>query len=479
VVTSPTKPGTRKLSEVARKVVAPSGIAATGWPAVEHTCRVRLGVEFDPWQHGAGRLILSKRGDGKLACMIGGVGMSLPRQVGKTYLIGSMAFALCVNQPGLLVIWSAHHARTHGETFLSMQAFAERSKVRPYVSQVFKGSGDEEIRFHNGSRILFGARERGFGRGVPGVDMIVSDEAQIMTDKALDAQLATMNTSAFGLAIYVGTPPRPDDPSEAFTRMRAEAWNGTLRDAAWIEFGAEPGVDPTDRAAWAKANPSYPRRTPVESIQRLQRKLTAESFLREGLGVWDPAATNKITPGMWALCADAESTVTDPVSFGIEVSEDRAWACIAIAGRRPDGLTHGEIVQYAQGTNWIVDRVVELRDKWRPLGFVIDPSGPAGSLIPDLEARGITVTKPTRRDIGYTCGALFDAVKGRTFHHRDEPALNISIKAAKQRSAGDAWVFDRRGQTDVTPLLAMTLALRPVLAAPVPLDSDALLQTFY
>jgi len=187
-----------------------------------------MGVEFDPWQHAAGRLILAKRSDGKFASMIGGVGMSLPRQVGKTYLVGAMVFALCILRPGLLVIWSAHHARTHGETFLAMQAFAKRSKVAAFIAQVFTGSGDEEIRFLNGSRILFGARERGFGRGIPGVDVIVSDEAQIMSDKALDAQLATMNTSLFGLAIFIGTPPRPDDPSEAFARMRAEAWAGTL-----------------------------------------------------------------------------------------------------------------------------------------------------------------------------------------------------------------------------------------------------------
>lgn len=476
---SPTKSGTRKLSSVARKVVAPAAIAATGWPAVEATCRQRLGVGFDEWQAGAGRLILSKRADGKLACMIGGVGMSLPRQVGKTYLIGAMIFALCILRPGLLVIWSAHHSRTHGETFLSMQAFAARSKVKPYVLQVFKGSGDEEIRFHNGSRILFGARERGFGRGVAGVDVIVSDEAQIMTDKALDAQLATMNTSDFGLAIYIGTPPRPDDPSEAFTRMRAEAWAGTLRDAAWIEFGAEPGSDPTDRKVWARANPSFPHRTPAESILRLQRKLAPESFLREGLGIWDPAASQKITPGMWAACVDADSSLVDPVSFGIDVSEDRGWAAIAAAGSRADGQFHGEVIDYHRGTDWIVDRVVELKAKWNPLAFVIDPASPAGSLIPLLEARGVDVTKPTRRDIAQTCGYLFDAVKTRTLHHRGEQSLAISIKASRQKPAADAWVWERKGLSDVAPLLALTLALRPVLASSVPLTPDELLHTFY
>ena len=217
----PTRSGTKKLSEAARHLVAPKGIASTEWPSVRDTCRKKLGVEFDEWQHGAGRLILAKRQDGKLASTIGGIGMSLPRQVGKTYLIGAMSFALCINRPGLLVIWSAHHARTHGETFLAMQSFAKRSKVAPWVDKVYVGSGDEEIRFHNGSRILFGARERGFGRGVPGVDVLIFDEGQILSERAMENMLATMNVSQFGLHMYVGTPPRPEDPSET---SRGCAW---------------------------------------------------------------------------------------------------------------------------------------------------------------------------------------------------------------------------------------------------------------
>ncbi|WP_205277452.1 terminase large subunit domain-containing protein, partial [Mycolicibacter algericus] len=265
--------GTKKLSEVARHVVKPSKIASTGWPAVEKTCRDKLGIEFDEWQRGAGRLILAKRKDGTLAATVGGVGMSLPRQVGKTYLLAGMVFGLCVDNPGLLFIWSAHHARTHGETFLAMQAFASKTKVAPFIEQVFKGSGDEEIRFVNGSRILFGARERGFGRGIPGVDGLIADEAQILSDKAQENMLATMNTSSFGLHVYVGTPPKPEDASEAFTRMRTEALSGTSDDLAWIECGADPDADPDDRSQYPVMNPSHPHRTPLVSILRLRKKL--------------------------------------------------------------------------------------------------------------------------------------------------------------------------------------------------------------
>lgn len=482
MASSRTRPGTKKLSEVARLVVAPSGITATAWPAVEATCRLRLGVEFDPWQDGAGRLILAKRGD-KLAAMIGGVGMSLPRQVGKTHLIGAMVFALCVDRPNLLVIWSAHHARTHGETFLSMQAFADRQRVKPYIEQVFKGSGDEEIRFHNGSRILFGARERGFGRGIPGVDMIVADEAQIMSDKALDAQLATMNTSGFGLAIFVGTPPRPDDPSEAFSRMRTEAWSGELRDAAWIEFGADPDADPNDRKQWAKANPSFPKRTPVESLLRLQRKLKPDSFMREGLGVWSSTGSGLIDLTTWRSRCDARSTPGRKVSFAAHVSPDRRWASVAVGSMRPDGVLHLELVEHGEGVGWLAPWLTSKSREHSAVATVVAGASAAGALAPDLEGvRGFKALGAA--EVKKACGGLLDLLStGRVVVRLTDDRLNAVLdaavaSAAKSSKTGAEWVFTSAADVDLSPLYAIALAAH-VARQRRPRTDDELLESAY
>jgi len=452
----------RRLSEVARKVVAPEGIVSTGWPAVRDVCVTKFGLGFDPWQDGAGRLILGKRADGKLAAMIGGVGMSLPRQVGKTYLISAIVFALCILRPGLLVIWSAHHSKTHNETFLALQAFCERTKVRPYIKRVYTGSGDEEIRFVNGSRILFGARERGFGRGIPGVDVIVDDEAQIMSDRALDAQLATMNTSDFGLAIFVGTPPRPDDPSEAFTRMRSEAWDGTLRDAVWIELGADSGANPSDRKQWAKANPSYPHRTPAESMLRLKRKLKPDSFLREGLGVWDEApdedATRPIPDLLWdSLAVGRDSQIVSDVAFAVDVSPDRRRSSIAVCGLTADGRLQVEVVADGDGTTWVGSALTELAGRWKPLALVLDKVS-SGSLGTALQDEGIDPVLTSSVEMTQACGGFSDDAQSGVLAHLNDPVLTDALRGAQTRELVDAWAWKRRSKVSITPLVAATLA---------------------
>lgn len=457
----PTKNGPTRLSEIAKHLVVPTDITTTGWPAVRKTCVDKLGITFDDWQDGAGRVILAKRADGNLAAMIDGVGMSLPRQVGKTYLIGALVFALCVNTPGLLVIWSAHHARTHGETFLAMQGFVERSKIRAHVSKVYTGSGDEEIRLHNRSRILFGARERGFGRGIPGVDVLIFDEAQILSDKALANMLATMNTSRFGLGLFIGTPPKPDDNSESFMRMRRDALEGRLTDGAWIEMGADDAAGADDREQWAKANPSYPRRTPAQSIIRLQRKLTPDDFLREGMGIWDDDdPSGPFSGGAWAACARSKRP-PKPVALGLALDIDRVWISLAAATPKyvgavtPKKLESGRVRFDTDGD----ELLSELRRISRRLGVpvVIDAKGPAASLIDEIEDMDVEVIRAGLDDYVQACATFYDDVETAQLQHGDHPELNHAVRNAGWRAVGDRRVWSRK-RGDVSMLEAATLA---------------------
>lgn len=463
-----------RLSEQAKHLVVPSGIVSTGWPAVRRTCVDKLGITFDPWQDGAGRVILAKREDGNLAAMVDGVGMSLPRQVGKTYLIGALVFALCVNTPGLLVIWTAHHGGTSSETFLALQGFAKRAKIAPHVRQVFTGSGDEEIRFHNGARILFGAREHGFGRGIPGVDVLIFDEAQILSDKAMSNMLATMNTSRFGLQLYVGTPPKPEDAgrSETFKRMRREALAGTLVDGAWIEFGADPDAADDDHQQWRKANPSFPKRTPVQSMLRLKRKLTPADWRREGLGIWDAdqAGSRLITADQWTdreVSAPPDGGVK---SFGVAFSQDGLRVALGGALKHPGGV-HVELIGSHSGSaeSGVEPLADWLAERWRDTA-TIGISGQAGSaaLAQALVDRGVSrkaIHVLSTQEYLAACSMTLDAVRDGSLSHlatEGQSALDDSIAVCdkKQRGQSGGWGWEATTPDgDETPTEAISVAL--------------------
>lgn len=473
-----TKTGTPKLSEQAKHLVVPQGIASSGWPAVRKTCVEKLGAEFDPWQDGAGRVILAKREDGSLAAMIDGIGMSLPRQVGKTHLVGYTVFALCVNMPGLLVIWTAHHSATSSETFLSMQGFAKRPKVASHIKQVFTGSGDEEVRFHNGSRILFGARERGFGRGIPGVDVLIFDEAQILSDKAMSNMLATLNTSRFGLQLYIGTPPKPEDSSETFKRMRREALAGTLLDGAWIEFGADADASDDDRQQWRKMNPSYPKRTPAQSLQRLKRKLTPADWRREGMGIWDDdqAGSRRISDYAWtALGIDEPPAGRQGYAVAYSLDGSR----VSLAGVRDHaGGHHVQLIDAASNAAGVAPLADWLAERWQSsIGIVISGRAGADALQQALWDRKVGRRKArivSTTEYLAACSMFDNAVTESVAMAKDAkvPLLthwvsegqerlddSVAVTDRKKRSASGAWGWEATTPDgDETPLEAVSLA---------------------
>jgi hypothetical protein len=248
--------------------VIPEGIVDTLWFEVDERCR-EFGDEFDEWQDGLGQVALGIREDGTFAATIGGVTISIPRQVAKTFIVMRIVVALCTLHPNLTVIWTAHHLRTSTNTFQKMKSFATSSGVRPYVrngtnqgTAIRDANGEQEIPFTNGSRILFGSRKMGFGRGFDEVDIEVFDEAQILTEQALEDMVPATNQSRFefgALLFYMGTPPRPSDPGEVFTSRRDEAieLKGNAEDfgapvvagdAVYIECSADEDASPDDQA---------------------------------------------------------------------------------------------------------------------------------------------------------------------------------------------------------------------------------------
>ena len=283
----------------ARHVVLPDGIRTSGFPAVERVCR-EIGIEFDPWEQDLNKCLLAKDQVGLYAADT--AVLSIARQVGKTFDVGAVAFALCIAQPRLTVVWTAHRFKVSRESFNEMRGWAKRRELVPHIDYdaITTAAGNECIPFRNGSRILFAARERGAVRGFTKVGMLVLDEAQILTEAAMSDLIPTTNQAQNPLIILMGTPPKPSDPSEVFTRLRTDALEGESRDVLYVELSADDNADPNDREQWRKANPSYPKRTPARSILRMRKLLSPDDFMREALGVW--AGAGSPLP-LWPACA--------------------------------------------------------------------------------------------------------------------------------------------------------------------------------
>jgi phage terminase large subunit-like protein len=429
-----------------------------------------MGVLFDPWQQGLGSVALGKRKSGKYAATVGGVVMSIPRQVGKTFLVGMIVIALCVLFPGFTALWTAHRIRTASMTFTSLQAMVRKKKIWPHVDAIRTANGEQEIRFKNGSIIMFGAREQGFGRGFDKVDAEIFDEAQILTEKALEDMVPAANQStqeAGALLFFMGTPPRPTDPGEEFSNRRSKAMSGKSKDMVYVELAADPDADPDDRVQWAKANPSFPHRTPVESMERMRENLTDDdSFKREALGIWDAEDSARvIDEESWNRVADPASMAIERLSLAIDVPPSRSVASVALAGQRADGRWHVELDDSRKGVDWVIPWVVSRAAKNRLHAVVVDEMS---GLVEERRGKHyligtdvlVTLAAAEGRHMSIACAKFYDCVIDGSVVHTDQPQVNVALSLARKRPLAGGWAWNRKdAASDITPIVAETLAL--------------------
>jgi hypothetical protein len=443
----------------ARHAVAPAGITATAWPRVRRTCQ-NIGWRFDPWQDAVGRLILARAEGGKWAADLSI--LSIPRQVGKSYLLGCIIFALCLLHPRLRVIWTSHHTATTEEMYESMKELAQHKRVAPHVTKCIALQGSRwRIVFRNGSRIDFGARERGFGRGKAKVGVLVLDEFQHISMRALSNLTPTTNTADNPLILCAGTPPAPHDNAEAFAMRRSAAIDGISSDTLYVEFSADPDADIDDRKQWAKANPSFPRRTPERAFLLNRKILDAENFRREFLGIWDEFTIHKpiVRPAYWSSLVDiGPSDGTKPNALAVDMSHDREISVSACWLEDPSA--HVEEVWAGVNSDAAVEWVAARAGRRIPV--VIDSMSPAASMIPALKARRVRVITGGAADMAKACGMWFDFVMSGRLTHAGQEAVDEAVATVKKRNIGTAggWGWDRKDETSkIHPLVSQTLAL--------------------
>jgi hypothetical protein len=428
------------------------------------------GLTPDPWQLTVLRAWLGRRPSGLWAATK--CGLAVPRQNGKNGVLEMVELYKMVAL-GRKVLHTAHEVKTARKAFIRLASFFENPRQWPELAalcvEIRRTNGQEAITLSNGGSCEFIARSKGSGRGYT-VDDLVCDEAQEFSEDALSALKSTNAAAPSGdpQTIFTGTPPSPNMQGAVWTRLREAGLSGKDRRLAWHEWSVDKPGDLHDRSRWAATNPSLGIRINPETIEDELAVLDPMAFARERLGMW----TNKghlfvIDPDAWADAATTDPPMADRVAFGVDMNPERTWLTIA-AAVRDDPSVHVELVQRQQtahGTDWAVDW---LAARWpTATAVVIDGQSPARSLQAALEREHVKVTITGPTDLAAACGQFHDRVNARTLTHIDQPPLNLAVRDATKRLIGDAggWAWGRRGDTDMSPLVAATLAMHGVMTS--------------
>lgn len=455
----------------------PPYVSSAGLEVVELSASA--GLQLDPWQAQDLTDALGERQDGRWASFE--VAEIVPRQNGKGAIGEARVLGGLFLFHERLLLWTAHEYKTAMEAFRRVLSHIDNTDdLRKRVKRVSNTNGDEGIELRNGQRLRFIARSKGSGRGFS-ADCVIWDEAYALTPEQVAAQLPTMSARPNPQIWYMSSPPLDAVSGAVLIGVRNRGIEGAPA-LCYLDYGCERGADLDDRDNWRSANPGYDIRVTEEFVERERAAMSDEDFGRERLGIWPPTSSEAwqvIPEADWNAAFDPKSQPVDPVAFAIDVTPDRSWASIAVAGLRADGLRHVEVIDHRPGTGWILQRARDLVERWKPCALVVDPAGPSGSLIASFAAAGLEVITPSMREAAQACGQFYDGMSGelepdpaempdepverpnpRNIRHTGQAELGTALAGAVKRPLGDAWAWDRKSVSiDISPLVAATNAL--------------------
>ncbi len=466
-------------SQRPRICTVPEFVSSAGAEAV--ALAARAGLELDDWQRFVLEQALGERSDGKWAAPT--VGLVVGRQNGKGSILEALELAALFLFDARLIVHTAHRQKIATNHFTRLRNLIRQvPEFQRRIESTPRGKGSEAIILKDGRKIEFTTRMSGNARGLT-ADLLVYDEAMFLTEADRSSITPTMSARSIEGNIqtwYVGSAVDQEDPGQdgvPFAQVREAGRSGSAG-VAFFEWSVpcdNPARVPAEMAAdpsmWALANPGLGIRISHEWVEHERTvEMGARGFAVERLSVGDwpdisQDAGRVIGTAAWEGCAerDRSNRIARGAAFAVDVSPDRAFGSVGVAGQREDGLWQFAVADRRRRTDWIVDRCVELADEHGGAPFVVLARGPAANLIEGLAERGLRVIEASGADYGVACSDFFDAVTHRTVRYPfSQPELDEALAGARKSSqAENAWTWSRKASTsaDISPLVAVTLAL--------------------
>lgn len=394
------------------------------------------------------------------------------------------------------VNWTAHEFKTSSATFTEMQNLIEsHSWLSREVKRIRTANGKEGFDLTNGASLNVLARTKKSGRGMA-APRLYGDEGLFWTAQQLGALVPTMSAQVNPHLVHGSSPGIPTSAPLRALRDRGRSgedpylgyveWSSDRQPCLRVDCSHEPGsvgCQLDNEELWPHGNPALGRRITYEYIRQERLTLPVGEFMRERLAWWeDPptAVEGQVFPAeAWAERLDADSVVPDdaPVAFVVDTSWDRQTSWISVAGLRPDGQVHVQVVAQNFGTDWVVPWLSERKTRRTITAVGLQGSGaPVSSLLEPLKEKlGEDLVKPLSvQELGRASGMFYDAVLKGGVVHIGQEQLDSAIRQLAIRPIGDSWVPDRKASpVDIAPLVAGIEAMYLLLTTPEPAKPEA------
>ena len=440
-----------------------------GFEVIEFS-RDILGIELLPWQQWLFIHALELKPDGNYRFRT--VLTLVARQNGKTTALNILALWRLVMDGALVVMGTSTNLDYARKSWLTTVNMAKDS---PEINDLFRWpetrtNGRESLEMKSGSFYGIATATRTGGRSLS-VDLLILDEIrEHKTWDAWSASSKTTNARPRGQRWAISN--MGDDASVVLNHLQEKAVEGADPSLGIFEWSAPPGCDTSDRSVWPLANPALGY-TITEDVIASDHATDAEPVFRtevlcQRVPTLEPLP---ITPEMWA--AQKKQRRVPPKAelvFGLSVAPSQLSAAVVPAAMVSSDVAHVELAEHGVGIDWVVPRMVELKQRYQQARFAMMSTGAAVALLPDMMRAGIEPELLTPTDLGKAYAHLQRRLVDGQVTHSGDPLFESAMAGAVKRDVGEGlWSLGwRKASSDLTPIEGAAVALWPLVSSFVP-----------
>ena len=428
-----------------------------------------LGHPLLPWQRYAARIITERTDDNhrwKYPLVV----ITVPRQAGKTYLLGVLYLHRALSRPGTQAWMTAQTGKDATARWKDIVKLARGSLIGPYM-EVRRSAGSAGITFPNDSIINPFAPTEDSIHGYTITDASIDEAYSFTIDEGtslLGAIEPAMGTHDDHQTIIIST---AGDPESLWLKSFIDKGRHSLHkkntEIAYLEWSSQDGtIDYHPALGWTQSR---------ETLERYQTTLPPSQYKRAILNQWVETIDEPlIDPKLWTRQTKIleRPLDIDPIVIAYDVSPDHASSSVVVMWESSDGVVHHHTVRSGPRSDWVTDTILETRDLIPNAIIAAQNDGATMTVTDALLKKGIQVQTLSTKSFSAACSAWRTRIEDRTIDHDDDEGIITSqLYGAQTRTVSDGWAISRIHSTGpVDAIIASTVALHVLNTTATPVE---------
>lgn len=414
-----------------------------------------LGKPFMPWQQLVADVATEHDPDGSYRYEV--VLITVPRQSGKTTLVGPVQLDRIVMNPGIRVFYTAQTGKDARKRFEDLVTLVKSSPLGTRAVYKF-AAGNEGIAVPGGSELkLFAPGMAALHGETPPLVTLdeIWDYDELLGDAMLEGAIFPAQQTLAGrrqvwMISTAGT------AASVFLRKWVERGRESVltKGAKWprlayFEWGLPDGGDPYDPAVLESFHPAIGYTVTAAELLAIETSHATwlRAFCNVSTEVKNPLFSDEHIAGLTtdphAVPQRADLTIT------YELAPDDELGTVMASWRDTDGVACSRTVHTAPGSSWMIPFITDLKRTWKPAVIGADDGGPTRKITDELRRKlgDHAIQTVGGRDFGTASEGWLTLVRDRQIRLDGSKTITRGVQHLAIKRVGDVTRFSRSDST--------------------------------